>query len=263
MDSDGVSPDKHELYEACVQSPPEMTLMLRAIHGKDPKLLGEDFAGTAALSRHWIANVEGGEAIAVDIDAETLEVAGAHPSLRTVVGDVHKVADKVDCLFVGNFSIGYLHSRDELIGYLSHAKQRLNKNGVFVCDTYGGETAFIRGNSARDVKLGNGLVCKYLWEQREADPITGMVTNAIHFRVFDGDEAIADLPDAFIYRWRLWSLPELRDALLQVGFVATDIYSSLPDAVDDEGSAYAEPITDPDWLGDSFIVCVAGRTAKP
>jgi len=257
-----LAPDRHELYEACVQSPPEMTLMLRAIHGGDPKLLGEDFAGTAALSRHWIANVDGGEAVAVDIDAETLGVAGSHPKLRTVVGDVHGADCKVDCLFVGNFSIGYLHTRGELIAYLEHARSRLNENGVFVCDTYGGETAYIRGNSDRDVSLENGLVCKYRWEQREADPMTGMVTNAIHFRVFDGDEVVADIHDAFVYRWRLWSLPELRDAMMQVGFVSTDIYASLPDAVDDEGNAYAEPIVDPDWLGDSFIVCVAGRTVK-
>jgi SAM-dependent methyltransferase len=239
-----------------------MMLMLRAIHGRDPKLLGEDFAGTAALSRHWIANVAGGEAVAVDIDAETLGVAGTHPKLQTIVGDVHRVNAKVDCLFVGNFSIGYLHTRDDLIKYLGHAKSRLKENGVFVCDTYGGETAYIRGNSDRDVPLQNGLICKYRWEQREADPISGMVTNAIHFRVFAGDEVIADMHDAFIYRWRLWSLPELSDAMLQVGFVSTDIYSNLPDAVDDEGDAFAEPITDPDWLGDSFIVCVAGRTTN-
>ena len=48
--------------------------------------------------------------------------------------------------------------------------------------------------------------------------------------------------------------------MIEAGFATTDIYSNLPDAVDDEGNAYAEPITDPDWLGDSFIVCVAGRT---
>lgn len=253
---------KHDLYEACVQSPPEMTLMLRAIHGQDPKLLGEDFAGTAALSRHWIETVADGEAIAVDIDADTLAVAGTHPKLQTVIGDVHDIDAKVDCLFVGNFSIGYLHTREELIAYLEHAISRLKENGVFVCDTYGGETAYIRGNSDRDVELDGGLMCKYRWEQREADPITGMVTNAIHFQVFDGDELIGGMHDAFIYRWRLWSLPELRDAMRQVGFLSTDIYASLPDAVDDEGNAYAEPITDPDWLGDSFIVCVAGRTAK-
>lgn len=236
--------------------------MLRAIHGNRPTILGEDFAGTAALSKHWIETVQDGRAIAVDIDEQTLSRAGAHECLRTVVGDVREVSDSVDCLFVGNFSIGYLHSRAELVAYLKHARKRLNNGGIFVCDTYGGQTAFIRGSFDREIELADGKRCTYRWEQRDADPITGMVTNAIHFRVFDGDEVILDIHDAFIYRWRLWSLPELREALLESGFTSTDVYASLPDAVDDEGNAYAEPIRDPEWLDDSYIVCVAGRTAK-
>ncbi|GAB5495561.1 MAG: hypothetical protein Phyf2KO_06410 [Phycisphaerales bacterium] len=252
--------DKHVLYETCVQSPPEMVLMLKAIHGGRPTVLGEDFAGTAALSRHWIETVPSGRAIAVDTDGQTLDRAGTHKCLRTVVGDVREVSDPVDCLFVGNFSIGYLHSRDELISYLRHVRQRLKNGGVFVCDTYGGQTAFIQGSFDRDIALADAKRCQYRWEQREANPITGMVTNAIHFRIFDGDEVVEDIPDAFIYQWRLWSLPELREALLETGFTSTDIYANLPDAIDDEGNAYAEPICDPDWLDDSYIVCIAGRT---
>ncbi len=252
--------EKHDLYEACVQSPPEMTLMLRAIHGDQPRILGEDFAGTAALSRHWVANVPEGTAVAVDLDEGELGRAGQMPGVRTIVADVREISDPVDCLFVGNFSIGYLHTRDELMGYLRHARKRMNAGGVFVCDTYGGESAYHLGSVDRDVALPGGLRCVYRWEQREADPLTAMVTDVLHFRVFDVDEVVADFPDAYVYRWRLWSVPELRDAMAEAGFTRTDIYSNLPDAVDDEGNAYAEPITDPDWLGDSFIVCVAGKT---
>jgi len=236
--------------------------MLRAIHGGDPKVLGEDFAGTAALSRHWVANVAGASAIAVDLDEVELGRAGETPGVRTVVADVRQVSDPVDCLFVGNFSIGYLHSRPELMEYLRHARSRVKAGGVFVCDTYGGESAYHLGSVDRDVELPGGLHCRYRWEQREADPLTAMVTDVLHFRVFDADEVIADFPDAYVYRWRLWSVPELREAMLEAGFKTTDIYSNLPDAVDDEGRAYAEPITDPDWLGDSFIVCVAGKVGK-
>ncbi len=239
-----------------------MALMLRAIHGNKPMVLGEDFAGTAALSNHWVNTVKGGRAVAVDIDEQTLLRADTHERLRTVVGDVREVADTVDCLFVGNFSIGYLHSRVELVAYLKHARTRLNDGGIFVCDTYGGQTAFIRGSFDREIELADGKRCTYRWEQRDADPITGMVTNAIHFRVFEGDEVVLDIHDAFIYRWRLWSLPELREALLESGFVSTDIYANLPDAIDDDGNAYAEPIRDPEWLDDSYIVCVSGRTVK-
>lgn len=256
-------PDKHTLYEACVQSPEDMVQLLRAVHGGTPRVLGEDFAGTAAVSRRWIETVPEGKAIAVDLDGESLAQAGEHPRLTTMQSDVREVASPVDCLFVGNFSIGYLHTRDELLGYLRHARTRVREGGVFVCDTYGGETAYVLGNADRDVPLAHGLLCKYRWEQREANPMTGMVTNAIHFRVFDGDEVVLDMPDAYHYRWRLWSLPELREAMQEAGFTATDIYASLPDAVDDEGTPYAEPIRDPEWLDDSYIVCVAARAGNP
>lgn len=234
--------------------------MLRAIHGLQPTILGEDFAGTAALSRHWVSNVSNGQAFAVDLDADALARARSIANLHTRAADVRDELAQVDCLFVGNFSIGYLHTRAELVAYLRHARSRMRPNGVFVCDTYGGESAYHLGSVDRNVPLLGGLHCRYRWEQRTADPLTAMVTDAIHFRVFDADEVIADFPDAFIYNWRLWSVPELRDALAEAGFTRADIYSNLPDAQDDEGNAYAEPITDPDWLGDSFIVCVAGRT---
>src|SRR5690606_20967627 len=121
-----VTIDRHDLYEACVQSPPEMSLMRCAIHGNSPRQLGEDFGGTAALSRHWIQNVLGGSAIAVDLDAGEIQRAGEMPGLRAIVGDVREVTEPVDCLFVGNFSIGYLHTRAELMAYLRHARARMN-----------------------------------------------------------------------------------------------------------------------------------------
>ena len=46
--------DKHDLYELCVQSPKDLVPLLRAVHGNDPEILGEDFSGTAALSHLWV-----------------------------------------------------------------------------------------------------------------------------------------------------------------------------------------------------------------
>jgi hypothetical protein len=46
--------------------------MLRGIHGGAARVLGEDFAGTAALSHLWVAQVEKGRAIAIDLDGEAL-----------------------------------------------------------------------------------------------------------------------------------------------------------------------------------------------
>ena len=251
--------DIYTLYEACVQSPAEMTAMLRAIHGRHPKILAEDFSGTAALCRYWASHVEQGRAIAVDRDPEPLSRVIGAPGVEVIQADVMLAEGKGDCLFAGNFSIGYHHTRPDLLAYLRHVRDRLNPGGVFVCDTYGGETAYTIGRVVRDVPLRDGLLCKYQWEQRAADPLTGRVTDVLHFRVLDEDEVIADFPDAFTYEWRLWSVPELRDAMAEAGFARSDVYAELPDAIDDQGNAYAEPITDPDWIGDNFIVCVAGR----
>ena len=260
---DAPLPDKLDLYEACVQSPPEMEMLLRAIHGGDPLVLGEDFAGTGDLARYWVGRDPRRSAVVIDLDESALSRAKGTEQIRTVVGDVRKARPdlpKVDCLHAGNFSIGYMHTRGELLDYLRLCRSRLRPGGVFVCDTYGGESAYTLGSVEKDVPLPGGLHCRYTWEQRDADPMTGMVTDVLHFRVFDADEAVLDLPDAFVYRWRLWSIPELRDAFSEAGFASTEVYNQLPDAVDDEGNAFAEPVRDPDWLGDSFIVCVVART---
>lgn len=252
--------NKHDLYELCVQSPKDLVPLLRAIHGHAPKVLGEDFAGTAAVSHLWVQR-EGCSAIAVDFDEETLRRRGEHQRIVKHLRDVREVSEPCDLLFVGNFSIGYLHTRAELIAYLKHARERLNaSNGVFVCDTYGGESAYTIGGVHRAHPMPGGKLCRYTWEQHAADPTTGMVTNLIHFRVERAGVIEFELEDAFVYEWRLWSIPELRDAMEDAGFSQTLVYTKLADAVDDEGNAYVMPVEDAEEeLEGSFIVLVAGR----
>lgn len=252
--------DRFDLYERCVQSPRHLVPLLRAIHGRSPRVLGEDFAGTAALSIEWAERVDDGRAVAVDLDETALFRHGVDMRVDRVAADVRTVGAPADLLFVGNFSIGYLHTRAELVEYLRHARERVAEaRGVFVCDTYGGETAYTIGHVHRAHPLPDGRTCRYTWEQRAADPLTGMVTDVIHFRIEDAGVITEELMDAFVYEWRLWSVPELRDALAEAGFVGTDVYAKLADAVDAEGNAYAEPVTDPDDVEDSFILLVAGR----
>lgn len=251
--------DKHDLYETCVQSPKHLAPLLRAVHARDPVVLGEDFAGTAALSYEWIKR-SGARAVAVDLDTAAMTKHPDHPAVSKVVSDVRTVPDACDVLFVGNFSIGYLHTRRELVEYLRHARGRLNPGGVFVCDTYGGESAFLTGEVHRPHPMPGGWLCRYTWEQRHADPLTGMVTDVIHFRLEKAGVIEHEMFDAFVYEWRLWSVPELRDAMDEAGFSKTQVYAKLADAWDDEGNAYVEPVVDAeDELDESFIVMVAGR----
>lgn len=260
MGMDSPTYDKHDLYELCVQSPKDLVPLLRAIHGGDPRVLGEDFAGTAAVSHLWVER-EGCSAVAVDYDEEALGRRGEHPRIAKHLKDVYAVDDPCDLLFVGNFSIGYLHTRAELVAYLGHARDRLAESGgVFVCDTYGGESAYTIGGVHRAHPMAGGKLCRYTWEQHAADPTTGMVTNLIHFRVERAGVIEFELEDAFVYEWRLWSIPELRDAMADAGFGETQVYAKLADAVDDEGNAYVMPVEDgEEELEESFIVLVAGR----
>jgi hypothetical protein len=255
--------DKHDLYELCVQSPGDLAAMLRAIHGGTASVLGEDFAGTAALSYLWVNAAPDARAVAVDLDASALRRRPAHDRVARVVGDVRSATNAkdhaCDILFVGNFSIGYLHTRAELVAYLRHARARVNPGGVLVCETYGGESAFLTGEVTRDHRLADGRRVRYTWEQREANPLTGMVTDVLHFQVDRAGEIELRLPDAFVYRWRLWSVPELREAMVEAGFAATEVYDKTPDATDEEGNAYLLPVSGDGDVEDSFIVCVAAR----
>ncbi|MEZ6244355.1 MAG: hypothetical protein R3B57_15095 [Phycisphaerales bacterium] len=253
-------PDRFDLYELCVQSPKDLAPLLRAIHGGKPRTLGEDFSGTAALSHEWVEADPQARAIATDLDPEALDRHARHDRIVKLARDVRAVNDPCDVLFVGNFSIGYLHTRGELVEYLRHALRRINQGGAFVCDTYGGESAFLLGSVHRPHPMPGGRICRYTWEQRHADPTTGMVTDVIHFRVERAGVIEHEIMDAFVYEWRLWSVPELRDAMAEAGFRQTQVYAKLADAMDDEGNAYVEPVMDAESeLDESFIVLVVGR----
>ena len=129
---------------------------------------------------------------------------------------------------------------------------------MFVCDLYGGETAFLTGEIDLDHPGPDGTIVRYTWQQREADALTGRVVNAMHFRVMRNGTVEQEIPDAFVYHWRLWGVAELRDALDEAGFASTAVYPRVPDAVDDEGRAYVEPLVEVD---DSFDVLVVGRVS--
>lgn len=258
--------DKHSLYELCVQDPPRMAAFLYAAHGGNPRIMREDFCGSGGVCRAWAAmKPHSGprrpmRAIGVDLDPEPLARLKGFRNVKPVRADVLDCSLSADIISATNFPIGYWHTRRQLLRYLKATRSRLNAGGIFVCDTYGGATAFTRGTLTRDITTPDGDRIRYTWEQREANPITGMVVDAIHFRAVRDGEVIYQEHDAFIYHWRLWSIPELRECLADAGFKATEVYSELTDAVDHTGRHYIRPVTDPMELDDTFIVCIVART---
>lgn len=279
--------DRWSLYERCVQASEDLVPVLRAIHRDaptgaaepgPPRHLGEDFAGSAALSRAWTALVPNGTAVALDRDPGAVDAARRRLSeasaARTdlVVGDVLDPPDgpatrPVDVVYAGNFSIGELHDRAALVTWLRRARARVaDANGIVVCDLYGGETAFVTGVAERDLPGPDDTEILYEWEQRRADPLTGRVLDVVHFTLRRDGALVHESRDAFTYDWRLWGVPELRDAMVEAGFRSTECRPRVPDAIDDDGRVLVPVLEWPDApdapppLDDSYEVLVIGRS---
>ncbi len=93
-------------------------------------------------------------------------------------------------------------------------------------DAFGGHDAMSHKTDKRKVSKAvrqDGLKTPkftYVWDQAHYNPITGDAVNHIHFRFPDGSK----LRKAFTYEWRLWSLPELQDLLIEAGFSDVSVY---------------------------------------
>ena len=155
-----------------------------------------------------------------------------------------------DVIFVGNFSIGEIGERADLVRYLASSRKRFRPGGVFVCDTYGGPSAHRVGAIERSHWIEGGDRILYVWEQREVDPTTGRVVNAMHFRIERDGVIVDSIEDAFVYRWRLWSVPELREAMVEAGFASTEVRQDLW-----EGETLRASLD----TAEGFIACVVGR----
>jgi len=262
----------HSLYELCVQRPATIAHLIRSTHAQladspspPAKSLHEDFSGTGAISRAWVAADPLARAVATDLDPAAIAFGQSRAAqlgldssrmtwrtqdVRAPHDDPHALP--ADAIFVGNFSIGELHTREDLLAYLRAARARLAPRGVFICDTYGGAAAFRTGLVHR-THPGRTPIERilYTWEQRSIDPFTARVVNALHFRIELAGEIVAQHFDAFIYHWRLWSVPELRDALLEAGFTSTHIIEDLAPPREPISSAPAANHTE------HHIVCIA------
>lgn len=283
-------PDRFECYELCVQSPRHVVGFLRALflaeNGSDPTILGEDFSGTCAVSRRWCKELSPARAICIDLDTDALAWARARATFTDDDAPDKKAPEKLapghpidyvhaDCFadaapalrdspcdvcFVGNFSIGYALDRATLVQYLARSRQRLLaarhgfSGGLFVCDTYGGAGAFALGGIERTHPGRRGEIIRYAWQHESADPTTAIVTNSISLRVERDGDIVAEYPRAFEYRWRLWSIAELREAMLDAGFERTSVYLEISLAPGDVPT----PVSDPRQFKSDWIVLVAG-----
>ena len=108
-----------------------------------------------------------------------------------------------------NFSYCVLKTRTDLLRYFRHVNRSLNSDGMFLVDNHGGTE--IPMVSSETWSCGN---FKYTWEVVDFDPITHRIVSKIHFSFKDGSR----IRDAFVYDWRLWTLPELQELFAEAGF---------------------------------------------
>ena len=224
--------DKHVLYELSVQEPEnDLDLAERVYHkhrGAAPRLLREDFCGTAALSCEWVKRNAAHRAIGVDLDPKVLEwgrrhhLAAIEPSAAERVTLVEaNVLDvrvpKADLTLAMNFSYWVFKTRAELRGYLRSAHRALKPDGVLLLDAFGGSDSQVL-IAEKTEYTDEGFT--YVWDQAVFNPIANDITCYIHFEFPDGTE----LRRAFAYHWRLWSLREICEALIETGFKTADVY---------------------------------------
>jgi hypothetical protein len=105
-------------------------------------------------------------------------------------------------------------------------------DGIFICDAYGGSDSFIEMEEERHL---DGFT--YVWDQNHYNPITGDVINHIHFRFPDGSA----LEEAFTYEWRLWTIPEIRELLMEAGFGKVTVWWEGDDEDGEAGDGEFEP----------------------
>ena len=233
--------DRYELYQRSVQAPEAdvelFVATFESLRERTPLTLREDFAGTAYLSATWVASHPDRRAVAVDEDAEPLAWGAEHnlglPSLSARVGlvhgDVRRATDEpVDIVCAPNFSVCCLRRRDELLDYFATSHASLVDDGMMICELYGGTEAIVASTEER-VCDGFG----YTWEQESFNPIDHHLRCSIHFDFPDGSR----LERAFVYDFRLWSIPEIRDALLDAGFRDTVVYWEI---VGEDGTGTGE-----------------------
>ncbi|MDG2199729.1 MAG: class I SAM-dependent methyltransferase [Phycisphaerales bacterium] len=222
--------DLLELYEQSVQEPESEIDIIDQIwseqRGREATLLREDFCGTAAISIEWVKRREANEAIGVDLDVPTLEWTRNRLGDRLddrqlsridlIEGNVLSTeTKKCDTILATNFSYYIFKTRDAVRDYYKTVLSGLVDDGLFILDAYGGSDSFKEMTEDRDL---DGFT--YTWDQNFYDPITGDVTNHIHFKFPDGTK----IKKAFTYEWRLWTLPEIRELLLEAGFSNTVVY---------------------------------------
>jgi hypothetical protein len=249
--------DPHELYERSVQDPPTevefISKSFRELRGRKPLSIREDFCGTAVFSLAWVRSDAKRTAIGVDLDRDTLRW-GLEKRIRPADGQLERritlrngnvlepSGPLVDVAVGFNFSYWCFTTRASLRGYFEAARAGLIPGGILYLDAFGGTEVAMPNIDEREVVddeeglVNDGEPFTYVWEQVDYNPVTAQIECAIHFEFEDGSR----LDRAFTYSWRLWTLAELHELLLEAGFSKVRFWAEDEDRDGDGTGTYHE-----------------------
>ena len=237
--------EKYFYYANAVQSPEIdisfLNQVFLEIYNSKPLSLKEDFCGTFLLCCEWIKQSSEHKALGVDLNSEPLNygkekhLSQLSPLQKKQI-TIHRndVLNKIDfhlfdIVLAQNFSYFIFKKRQTLLEYFKNAKKHLNKDGLFIIDAFGGsESTYpnIDETEHRDFI--------YQWDQDSFNPITHEAQFYIHFKRKNEETR----HKVFAYDWRIWSLPELKDILIDAGFKEVFVYWEQEDKEDGTPGEY-------------------------
>lgn len=237
--------DIHHMYQQSVQCVEaeidfvEATYL--AIRGNHARYLREDFSGTGQTAGEWVDRNKDNKAWAIDLDQEVLAWGKANvvPQLTNASHLQYVKANvldsgvaNMDIVLAMNFSYFIFMDRACMRDYFVSVKNSLEQTGAFFLDAFGGYEAC---KQLQEERKCDGFT--YIWDQATYNPINSHMQCYIHFKADDGVE----YDKAFSYYWRLWTLPELQELLLEAGFSQVDVYWEGTDEKSGEGDGVFKP----------------------
>ncbi len=222
--------DKYAFYSQAVQSAAEDVKFYQRVYketrqNKKAKILREDFCAAAAICCEWVKASSDNQAIGLDLDQEPMnyglenyvpQLSNKQQSrLRLIQKDVLAPnLPNADIAVAVNFSYFFFKKREMLKKYFQNVYKSLNEDGIFVIDIFGGTQC---ADEIEDKTKHKNFT--YYWDQKKFDPVSNEAYFEIHFK-FKGHK----YEGVFNYDWRMWTIPEMHELMLEVGFKDTCVY---------------------------------------
>jgi hypothetical protein len=222
--------DRYDYYTKAVQSPEVdvefMQKAYRELRGRKPKVFREDFCGTFALCCEWARKNKEHRSIGIDLDPEPIAygtknyLSQLKPEQRKRVSIkrasvLTASGPKADIVAAFNFSFYIFKTRKMLLKYFKQARKNLKKGGLFMVDCFGGKDC--QEANVEKTRIGHFT---YYWDQMNFDALRNEAVFHIHFKR-KGERLRSKV---FTYDWRIWSIIEIRELMMEAGFKKTHVY---------------------------------------